>query len=753
MNRMNDSHFFTPRPLALLAAFVCCTPTLAQTATHASADTHSMAATSAPMKKTLPAVQVQAEREEESTLDAHDLQRRQASNVRDVLQDIPSLNNSTMGTGQFGDIEIRGVGGYSNAMGTGAGRVSMEIDGMEVTQSFAFGHGDKVFGREYLDPADLKAVTVDKGPSAQGLAGSVRFRTKDPQDFLTDGRSFAGEVRLGGRTDEGSLNTGVTLATRLSPDSSAMIGYTHRRYSELRNAGGVGGVGATRTRNDPLDAHSHSLNAKWLFNAGGGHRWTLGLQHFAADRVTEEVSKYGVTSRTRRGVTTETDTKGQTNRQESQRTALMLRHDVEAPTAFFDKASWQLSIQKTSSSGHNQSTVTQTKSQAGAIISVANGQVTSANDFSVRHIALRGDFEKQLGSEAMRHHLRYGMRLQHTVSDMDDRSTTTSNLAPTRDTEREFFPRNSQWQLRLDVSDRITFGNSGWSLTPSVNVTHLRVNPTVEVLSSAVQGTQPYRKTAWGAGMQAQWRINPTHTVQIGLSHATRLPGYGETNGQSYGHWPGKPNPNLKPETARGVELTWASHSRLGRQKTTLFHDRYTNFIEVDCGNYRPTDLCTTINSSHPSTAYGLEWEGRLNLAEVASLPRGLHLNAGLSWVQGKAQGQPRARIDPPHGHITLGFEHPSETWGMQARVRFAAPKRDSDLPKSLKGKGLEGWSTLDLTFHMQPVKNLHVDFGIYNVLDKQYARWVRVRGTSKSERTIYTEPGMHAGLNMRYTF
>lgn len=739
---------FARSPLALLVASLFCAPVLAQAndAGGVAQATGQTAAKSQTVATKVHQPVTVTGRAETATVLEQDLEQKQPENLRDALQDISSLSVINMGHGQMGDIEIRGIGGSSGMMGAGANRVTMEVDGMEVSQSFNFGH-DMRFGREYIDPADLKSIDVDKGPGAAGLAGAVRLRTKDPVDYLREGKDFGGNAHLGGRTDERSLNAGVTLAARLGEGSSAMLSYTRRSYHEVVNSGGEAGTGPARTLSNPLEATSNSLSAKWVYQPSRDHRLTLGYQHFDTRRDTTLLSDYG----TRRTAATVTTTHGKTNRQDSQRDALMLRHDIHAATAWFDTASWQLSLQRTASEGSTWTDATSSRLRP-RVTAPVRSQSTSANEFTSQNLALRADFDKTLGDAGLRHHLSYGIRLSRSETDMDtSRVAVSGNLRSERNLE--YFPSSTQWQIRLNAADRISFGDGAWSVTPSVNVTHIRVNPTLEVLNTPQPGTGKYAKTAVGGGLRVDWRVLPAQVLSLAVNRSTRLPGYGETNAQDYGHWIGRPNPNLKPERADGIELSWASRTGTLHQKTTLFYNRYTNLIDVDCGPNFSADVCEVYNNPGKQTAYGLEWDGRYQLSDLlgGGLARGLTLGGGLSWVKGKAAGQPRARIDPPGGYLALGYDHPSAHWGMDARLRFAAAKKAKDLPRGISP--LAGWGTLDLTFYFTPVKDMKVNVGIYNVFDKRYAKWSRVRGQSPADYIRYTEPGMNVGINLRYQF
>ena len=59
----------------------------------------------------------------------------------------------------------------------------------------------------------------------------------------------------------------------------------------------------------------------------------------------------------------------------------------------------------------------------------------------------------------------------------------------------------------------------------------------------------------------------------------------------------------MKPETADGFELAWASNGALGRQRTALYYNHYNNLISVDCG-MNTNDPCLFYNTDGHSKIY-----------------------------------------------------------------------------------------------------------------------------------------------------
>ncbi|MDO4724731.1 MAG: TonB-dependent receptor [Comamonadaceae bacterium] len=723
---------FARKPLALMIAHICCTCAFAQTGT---ATTAAKPAASADVAH-LPAVTVRAPQQPQTTvIDQERLEKEPPRNLRGVFDNTPGVEFSTM-TGVLGDIEIRGMGGIGGGMGVGSDRVTMELDGMDITQSFSFGHSMH-YGRQFFDPADLKQVNVHKGPGANGLAGSVQFRTKDPADYLRPGQRLGGDVRTGYSGDTREVSAGFSLAALIDERQSASLSYTRRAYHELDNKGGLDVDGPQRTKSLPVDGRSNSLNGKWVLQPNRDHKLTLNAQYYGAHSDIERRNALG-TSTSSRGSTT---THSATEERKNTRSALSLSHDLNAANALFDGMSWQLSMQRTR--GQNLGITDRTGTTGARTLT------TDKNYFKTSAYTLKADFDKAIApaGASLRQDWSYGFKLQHSQADLDlVRTTGGTSRNPT------YFPRNKQWQASVHAANRLSFGDSGVALTPSAKVSHIRIDPSFDAGATPIEGTRKYSTTAAGGGLLLDWALHSNHLLSANFHSGTRLPAYGETNGQGYGHWPSRPNPNLKPEKATGLELAWSSFGALGRQKATVFHNAYSSMIEVDCGDYGRDDICTVFNEPGRSKIHGVEWEGSLNLGALG-MPQGLHLDGALAYAKGKrGDGKPLLRVNPLHGHLGLRYAEPSDRWGGQLRLQWAAAKKKADLPSS-RNVPVPGYGVVDLTAYYRPTANLTLSGGIYNLGDKRYAKWNRARDNSRPDYSHLTEAGRYIGVNLRYQF
>ena len=661
-------------------------------------------------------------------IDSDVLVKEAAKNTQVLFDHVPGVHYSNTGYGQLGDLEIRGMGGMSTMLGTGSDRVTLEIDGMEISQSLNFGHSVRN-GRQYFDPVDLKRVEIQKGPGADGLAGNVRFMSKDPEDYIQPGNFWGGEVRAGYSGDSEDVGTGASVAGIFAERHSASISYNRHDFQELNNKGGRDVDGSLRTRNNPQDGTSHSLNSKYVYDINAAHRLTAQWQHFAVSTDTDVRSATGITSSG--GVRTTAVGNVQSNR----RDALSLRHDMDEPTALFDHMHWQMSAQHTQSEGKNSTT---TRNAAGV-----EQRVQDDNDFRINTFSLKSTFEKALGTDT-RHDLTYGAKITHSKAELNGRQATNGQTQ-----ESAIIPDSTQWQFHIHAADQISWDDSGFTLTPSLTLTHIRTD---------AQGMETSQKTALGGGLRAEYSPDEHHLFAASYQRAIRMPTFGEAYVQDYGHWLGRPNPDLEAETADGIELSWQAEGAQGKQKTTLFYDSYNNLIEARCDNsFNANGYCDLYNEAGRSNIYGVEIEGELNLGSFG-LPQGLRAEGAIAWYKGEnSEGEPLGQVDPLNGHIALRYDTPDEHWGAKLRLNFASAKKARHLPATqgltaLTYAPLPGYGVIDLTAYYRPSDKLTISGGIYNLTDKPYARWDRARHHG-GDYTLYGEAGRYAGVHFRYQF
>ena len=159
-----------------------------------------------------------------------DLEENMAKDLSDVFEYTPGVTvNGTQRQG-VQSINIRGMEGK---------RVKILVDG--ASQPGAFDGGPYSFinsSAVTVDPDMLKSVEIVKGAASSlhgsdAIGGVVAFETKDPRDFLKDGKDFGGQAKLSYSSEDNSFSEHVAVAKRFD-NLEALVAYTRRDGSELQ---------------------------------------------------------------------------------------------------------------------------------------------------------------------------------------------------------------------------------------------------------------------------------------------------------------------------------------------------------------------------------------------------------------------------------------------------------------------------------------------------------------------------------------
>ena len=132
----------------------------------------------------------------------------------------------------------------------------IQTDGIPVADAFSIGSFSNA-NRNFVDLDTLKQVEIVRGPSSSlygsdALGGVVSFITKDPSDYLDDGKDAYFGFRLG---YDGSWNGLFGNATTAfgGEQWSGLVSASHRQGQETENQGDVAGIGGTRTLLNPQE--------------------------------------------------------------------------------------------------------------------------------------------------------------------------------------------------------------------------------------------------------------------------------------------------------------------------------------------------------------------------------------------------------------------------------------------------------------------------------------------------------------------
>ncbi|TIR35400.1 MAG: TonB-dependent hemoglobin/transferrin/lactoferrin family receptor [Mesorhizobium sp.] len=174
-----------------------------------------------------------------SHVDQEQLERRMATTPNEMLLGVPGVAVQADARRVSSSINIRGLQDF--------GRVAVIIDGAR--QNFQRSdHGTQ--STFYIDPELVKSVDVIRGPVANtygsgAIGGVVLFETKDAEDYLRDGETWAASATGRYESNGEGWTTSAAGAYRFNENWDVLGNIVYRDYDDYKDGGGdtVNGTG------------------------------------------------------------------------------------------------------------------------------------------------------------------------------------------------------------------------------------------------------------------------------------------------------------------------------------------------------------------------------------------------------------------------------------------------------------------------------------------------------------------------------
>ncbi len=714
---------------------------------------------------------------------------------RDLIRNVPGVELENRAIDGFAGFHIRGMGGSGSTLGTGQNRIAVDVDGVPLPDTFKRGHATRV-GLSPFASDDLKVVKIIRGPETSmsgksGLAGTVKFVTKDPEDYYdkSAGEKFGGNVRTGYSSANQSFSIGATVAGQMTDELSAMLSYSHNQSDEMPNYdkekpyldNGTPLVFLDRMRLfnaetmadriDSADIDTNNVMGKIVFDPNADHRFTAKVEYsqrdvdikasvpdpaglratipaisgacsspFTPPKYKKEVCKMvglvsGLASRPQQAYSDEN---------KSTRKAFTLRHDFSLDTTIADEGYWQGYYQSYNNHRSNELAYGYQFGMAGT------------TDYKVNGYGIEANLSKTLNAGNVEHTISYGVNLQRHQSKSRQSSYNITHPKPPQQPQlvhdtTTYQPDTKTRQITAYINDDIALADGKWHIMPGVEFTHYRTRakPTPNYTDTLINLNDHH--LSWRLG--TTYELTDNHQLFAGYRQGYKIPSFNELNSSS-GH--GRVNnPNLKPEQSSGFTVGLRSQGNIGSQTISAFHDTYR---DLAVAGRLPNGRETTVNMDGKVIIYGLEYQGELDLHNAVNAPEGLKLRGSLAYAKGKNKetDEPYSNVDPLNGSIGLAYDSPSKTWGMAVTTNFSKAKKAKDIAvgdNSLIPVG--GYGVSDLTAYFKPAKGLQINAGVYNVFDKKYAKWSEAQYNMFFPQTYnqITEPGRFFGATVKYDF
>jgi len=728
---------------------------------------------------TLQQMTISATRQEQavdsvpSTVSVHDreeLDRQNVNTIRELVRYEPGVSVGGAGTRS-------GNAGY-NIRGIDGDRILTQVDGVEVPDNFFNGPYAKT-RRNYVDPEIVKRVEILRGPASalygsSAIGGAVSYFTLDPDDIIKPGQDFGARLKTGYSSADESWLTSGTVAGRVQ-DFDGLLHLSQRNGHEMESYDGNNATGLARTGANPEDARTTNVLAKLGWNYGEENRLGLTYEKFKDDRDTNLKNAVGGPFVGGRGFNYYRSRTGN-DTITRERFGIENKFALDSPIADHIKTSLNYQIAKTD--------------QTTAEIYQPSRKVLRTREtlYEEKQWVFDAQLDKAFSIGETNHVVTYGTTLkQQKVTGSREGAATclavgggcTAIGAPSptaSDSVKKAsdFPDPTINSYALFAQDQIAWDK--WTFLPSVRYDYIQLKPklTQEFLNT-VDPTRIYDHS----DSEKNWhRVTPKFGITYALTEqytwfgqyaeGYRTPSakalYGRFENLQQGYTV-EPNPDLKPESSRGVETGIRGNFDSGSFDVAVYYNKYRDFIDEDASVAGGTVQQFEANNIKHATIKGVEAKGRLNL-DVFGAPQGLYTQGSVAYTYGRNDdnGEPLNSVNPLKGVFGLGYDQQNYgalvSWTLvkkQDRVdstTFFAPDGNSaNGPFKTPGFGI-----VDLTGFYKVTNDVTINGGLYNLTDKKYWNWDDVRSydsvgeagvTGPANLDRLTQPGRNFAINL----
>ncbi|MDA5634117.1 MULTISPECIES: TonB-dependent hemoglobin/transferrin/lactoferrin family receptor [Rhizobium/Agrobacterium group] len=674
---------------------------------------------------------------------AEEIRKKEINNVRDLGNTAePGVDFIESKPGKPGGLFIRGLGGA---------RVTTLIDNIPVpffenyARSTVATTGMSDANNSY-DFSSLSTVDVVRGADssrigAGALGGALVLRTLEPEDLIEDGRDWGGVAKTTYDSEDKSFGGSLAVAKKIE-NTSVLFQGGYKKGHERDSQGTADILGINRTEANPSDYDQYNLLFKVRQDLEGGHRIGLTAERFNLDSTTDLKTVQGLIPNPPAPASNFTPG-NYSGYDDTRRERVSLDYSYEAPSTdgLIDSANLALYWQRLQKEAGSYGT--------RGIPPAALSAYSRDNDVEESSVGIVGDALSEFSVGNLNHAVRFGGYFQYSETQQFLRVVPASTVVSQSD-----MPDVDGKRLGLYLDDRISFADTGFALTPGVRLDWYDYSPKNSDAFRNNTGFSVFGLPDGQDGIRVSPKLLATYqlTPEIELfgqwSMAFRPPTVNELyidfrNGNSYANIG---NPNLKPETAQGFEIgaNYASNDLNG--KLTLFHNRYSNFIDVfrTTGNVvagEPAMLFTWRNRDKVEIS-GVEVSARKDFAN------GIFLHGSLAYAYGKDSdtGEFIRTVAPLKSVLGIGYEQ--EQWGLDFSSILSAGMREDGPATTITGTSYQtfdapGYGIFNLTGWWEPeqTKGLRIQAGIYNVFDKTYWNAVGVRDVSTSSTSTTNQP------------
>ncbi|HHF5745156.1 TPA: TonB-dependent hemoglobin/transferrin/lactoferrin family receptor, partial [Haemophilus influenzae] len=279
-----------------------------------------------------------------------------------------------------------------------------------------------------------------------------------------------------------------------------------------------------------------------------------------------------------------------------------------------------------------------------------------------------------------------------------------------------------------------------------------------------------------------------------------------------------QPNTDLKAETSKTKEVAFTFYKNSSYITLNAFQNDYRNFIDLVEVGERPIEEGSVVRypfhqnqNRDRARVRGIEIASRLEIGDLFEKLQGFHLGYKFTYQKGRIKDnglhpkykeflelnktehpeyeaiarkpQPMNALQPTTSVYNIGYDAPSQKWGVDMYITNVAAKKAKDsfnsqwtsmvarkekiydtestvLAKKVNGKEVKDsrglwrnnrYTVIDTIAYWKPIKNLTFTAGVYNLTNKKYLTWDSARSIRHLGTINRVETATGKGLNRFY--
>ncbi len=693
-----------------------------------------------------------------SVITAEEIEQYSHRNIRDLVRYEPGVVVSGLGRFGLSGFNIRGIGGD---------RVLTLVDGAPVADEFSFGPNLSA-RRNYIDVDALKAVEIVRGPASSlygsnAIGGLVTFITKDPNDyFLTDEDNHYFSIKSGLDSADSSFDNTFTYAVA-GDRLQGMIIATHRDTEETETYFTADtSTGPSRMSANPLDNTEINLLGKLVYQLNDLHELKLTVESYQADTDTNALSQAGtVVFGTLKTSVIAEDTRD--------RQRFALEYSGMPNTRLFDEVNINF---------YGQDSESEQRTFEDRISPAMDNEFRTRDSFYTQdNLGLRANFVKNI-SGSINQQWVYGfdyditdiktLRTGQTTNVDTNTPVPESSNFPTRD-----FPNSEYESYGFFVQNELSFIKDRLVLVPSIRYDHFELTPKADdiYLSGNTGSPTPsaYSESQFSSKLGAIYRFTDQWSIFGQYAEGFKAPPIDAVNTgftNFAGGYTTLPNPDLDPESSKTTELGIRFQGEHHQVELSAYRSTYDDFIEsLALRGFNPATGLLEFQARNLDEAEidGFEVRGFLDISEYKE---GLHIQYAYAQSDGKDKttGLSLNTVQPESLVAGIGYDSPSGHWGTELIMTLNERKTDIDdsaiqpadpAEPAVQAFNTPGFSVYDWVGYWNVRDNIKLNWGVFNLTDKQYWQWndVLLQEASSEMLPRLTQPGRNASITVKVEF